>query len=170
MNKSETKKTFLSLLEQNKGIIYKIAYSYCRDEENRKDLIQEIIIQLWKSFSKYDDERKWSTWMYRISFNVAISFYRKDTRRKNHESSLTDNFLEFVDENKEKETENNITLLYDYINQLNPMDRSLMILYLDDISYKEIADILGITETNVATKINRIKTKLKKQFSNMKEG
>lgn len=170
MNKSDMKTKFLSLIEQNKRIIYKITYSYCRDEENRKDLIQEIIIQLWNSFSRYDEKRKWSTWMYRITLNVAISFHRKDMKRKNFESPFKDNIIEVIDENEESGKEQNITLLHDFIDQLNRMDKSLIILYLDNISYNNIAEILGITETNVATKISRIKTKLKHRFSTMGEG
>jgi len=168
MNESEMKNNFLSLIEQNKGIIYKIAHSYCRDAESRKDLIQEIIIQLWNSFSKYDEKRKWSTWMYRITLNVAISFYRKEKKRKNFTLPLTNNIIDVIAENEENGMKYNITLLYNFIDQLNELNKSLMILYLDNISYKEIAEILGITETNVATKISRIKAKLKHQFSTIK--
>ena len=82
MNPRQNTSLFLSVIENNKGIIYKVANSYCKDDEDRKDLVQEIIFQLWQSFGKYDDQYKLSTWMYRIALNVAISFYRKGSRRK----------------------------------------------------------------------------------------
>lgn len=88
------KERFLSLIEMHKGIIYKVANAYCRDVEDRKDLVQEIVIQLWRSFDKYDAQYKWSTWMYRIALNVAISFLRKEKRRKDAALSLTANIIE----------------------------------------------------------------------------
>ena len=85
--------TFLAIIEANKGIVYKIANSYCRNEENRKDLIQEIILQLWLSFPKYDEQYKLTTWMYRIALNVSISFYRKENRRDEIRQPLPDDLL-----------------------------------------------------------------------------
>lgn len=165
MSSLASRETFLSLIEKNKGIIYKVSNSYCRDVEDRKDLVQEIIIQLWKSFSKYDDRYKLSTWMYRIALNTSISFYRKEHRRKESSLPLTDNMLNVAEGNDQGELEGNIKILHRCIDQLDALNRAIMILYLDDHSYKEIAEIVGITETNVATKINRIKQKLKHHFS-----
>ena len=101
----ETKSNkFLEMLECHKGIIYKIVNSYSRDEENRKDLAQEIIIQLWKSFNNYDDHFKYSTWVYRIALNVSISFYRKEKRRGEISHPLPDNLfsIQADDEDKDK--------------------------------------------------------------------
>ena len=166
MNLQADKDKFLSVIQQHKRIIYKICNSYCKDPEDRKDLSQEIIVQLWKSFSKYNDQYKISTWLYRIALNVAISFYRKSYKRQKNTSLNSENIFEIEDDSSEvEELESNIKLLYQFINQLNELNKALMILYLDDNSYKDIADILGITETNVATKISRIKQKLKKQFA-----
>ncbi|TWW01886.1 RNA polymerase sigma factor [Chitinophaga pinensis] len=154
-------KVFLSVIEQHKGIIYKIANSYCHHTEDRKDLIQEIIFQLWRSFDRYNDQYKYSTWLYRIALNVAISFYRKDSKHNNaHE--LTADIIVVTEEATDMEQ---LQLLQRFIHELPELDRAIMLLYLEEKSYKEIADILGLTETNIATKINRIKGKLKTKFS-----
>ncbi|THU38382.1 sigma-70 family RNA polymerase sigma factor [Niastella caeni] len=159
---------FLSVIETNKGIIYKVANAYCLHAEDRKDLIQEIIVQLWKSFDGYNDQYKYTTWMYRISLNVAISFYRKENRRKQFTDPLSDNILELVDENAALETDKNIGYLKQFIAGLKELDKALMLLYLEEKSYKEIAEITGISETNVSTRIGRIKKILKQKFSTLK--
>ncbi|MDB5135864.1 MAG: polymerase, sigma-24 subunit, subfamily [Mucilaginibacter sp.] len=168
MSPINTKAHFLQLIEQNKGIIYKVARSYGKNDEDREDLFQEIIIQLWGAFDRYNEQYKLSTWMYRIALNVAISFYRKERRRIESESPLTESMAEIADESRDSELESNINLLQQFINELKELDKALMILYLESQSYKEIAEILGITETNVATKISRIKDRLKQKFSNIK--
>ena len=156
---------FLEMLENHKGIIYKIVNSYCKDEEDRKDLSQEIIVQLWKSFDKYDNKFKYSTWIYRIALNVSISFYRKEKRRSEISYPLPENLFS-VQGNDDIEEKNYLNkLLKDFIAELKELDRALIILYLDEKSHKEIAEILGLTETNVATKISRIKKLLKQKFS-----
>ena len=159
---------FLSVIEANKGIIYKIANSYCKASEDRKDLVQEIILQLWKSFDNYNEQFKHSTWMYRIALNVAISFYRKGNRAKQISNPLSDGIMDFVDTNDTVNTEENIGFLQQFISQLKELDKALMLLYLEEKSHKEIAEIIGITETNVATKIGRIKNILKQKFSQIK--
>jgi RNA polymerase sigma factor (sigma-70 family) len=164
MSPISNKADFLQLIEQNKGIIYKVARSYGKNEEDREDLFQEIIIQLWRSFERYDDQYKLSTWMYRIALNVAISFYRKERRRIASESPLTESMTDIAGEESNSELESNINLLQQFINELNELEKALMILYLESKSYKEIAEILGISETNVATKISRVKNQLKQKF------
>lgn len=156
---------FLAVVDTYKGLIYKVANSYCSDAESRKDLVQEIIVQLWKSFDRYDSQYKQSTWIYRISLNVAISFYRKETRRKEIANPLSDSILSFADNRTAPETETDLGLLQQFISELKELDKALMLLYLDEKSYKEISEIIGITETNVATKIGRIKILLKQKFS-----
>ena len=165
MNSTAKSDMFLSVVESYKGILYKIANSYCKDSEDRKDLVQEIIVQLWKSYENYNDQYKYSTWIYRISLNVAISFYRNQNRRKRLSSPLTEGILNFVDTNETGELEEDIGFLQQFISELKEMDKALILLYLDQKSHKEIADIIGISETNVATKISRIKTALKQKFS-----
>jgi RNA polymerase sigma-70 factor (ECF subfamily) len=155
--------TFLSIIESNKGIIYKVANSYCRDEENRKDLIQEIIVQLWLSFDKYDETYKLSTWMYRIALNVSISFYRKENRRGEINHPLPDTIIYLRDD--PGESDNDVARLHQFIKELKEIDRAVIILYLEENNQQEIADILGLTVTNVSTKVSRIKQQLKQKFS-----
>lgn len=158
---------FLYLLNQHKKIVYKVCNAYCKDAEGRKDLAQEITVQLWRSFGKYNDQFKVTTWMYRIALNVAISFYRRE--RRNYEAaSIPDEGVAIADDSESSmERESNIQQLHQFIDQLDELNKALMILYLDNNSYQEIADVLGITETNVATKISRIKQKLKQQFETL---
>ncbi|MDE3253396.1 MAG: RNA polymerase sigma factor [Bacteroidota bacterium] len=161
-NKSDA---FLSLVETHKGILYKVSHAYCRDPEDRKDLVQEIILQLWRSFDRYDNRFQHSTWIYRIALNVAISFYRKETTRKTISNPITENIVQRMDEADKGETETGIRFLHQCIAELKELDKALMLLYLEGKSHKEIAEIIGITETNTATKISRIKTLLKQRFS-----
>ncbi len=165
MKPEQKSEQFLAVVDTYKGIIYKIANSYCNDAETRKDLVQEIIVQLWRAFDRYDDQYKRSTWIYRIALNVAISFYRKENRRKEISNPLNDSILSFSDADQEYETESNLGLLHQFISELKELDKALMLLYLDEKSHKEIAEIIGITETNVATKIGRIKILIKQKFS-----
>lgn len=155
---------FISLIEAHKGIIYKIARSYCYAEEMRKDLIQEILLQLWKSFDNYNDQYKYSTWIYRIALNVSISFYRKEKSREKFSHVFTEAIFK-IEEQKHPDTKEDMLLLQQFVNGLKPLDKALLLLYLEEKSYKEISDIMGITETNAATKINRIKKLLKQKFS-----
>ena len=142
-----------------------MANSYCKNIEDRKDLVQEIILQLWKSFDNYNEKFKLSTWIYRISLNVAISFYRKANSRKRISNPMTTAILDFSDMETSDEKETNLGILNHIISGLNGFNKALMLLYLEEKSYKEISEIIGITETNVATKIGRIKSKLKKEFN-----
>ncbi len=165
----ETEVIFLKVLEDNKGIIYKVANSYCKNGEDRKDLVQEIIIQLWRSFGKYDKQYKLSTWIYRIALNVSISFYRKEKRRDTVSQPISESIISMTENDETDEINNDLNLLQKFISELNELDRSLILLYLDGISQKEMAKILGLTETNVATKVSRIKIKLQQKFSNIED-
>lgn len=167
MDKSRSD-NFLDVVESNKGILYKVANSYCQNYEDRKDLIQEIIIQLWKSFDSYNEKFKYSTWIYQISLNVAISFYRKEKSRKRISNPLITDIFDFTDTEISEEKETDLGLLNHLISKLGNLNKALMLLYLEERNYKEISEIIGITETNVATKISRIKTKLKAEFDQIK--
>jgi RNA polymerase sigma factor (sigma-70 family) len=169
MSKIEKSDRFLSTIEINKGIIYKITNSYCKDPEDRKDLVQEIISQLWKSFDNYSDQYKYSTWIYRIALNVAISYYRKENRRKTISTPLSEGIFSFADLHENTETESNLGFLQLFILDLKDLDKALMLLYLEEKSHKEIAEIIGISETNVATKVGRIKAFLKQKFSTLEK-
>jgi len=165
MDSKEKAEVFLTVVQANKGIVYKVANSYCRDAEDRKDLIQEIVVQLWKSFDNYNDQYKYSTWIYRIALNVAISFYRKESRRKELSSPIPGDILYFDESHATAETEKNIGYLQQFIAELKELDKALMLLYLEEKSQREIADITGLTETNVSRRIGRIKKILKQKFS-----
>lgn len=163
-NENELGLQFQQIIDVHKGILFKVARAYCQNEEDRQDLIQEMMIQIWKSFHKYKKDFAVTTWLYRISLNVAISFYRKNTTRQIINASLSDeiSIMEHVDTN---EKEQQLNLLEQFINELNELDKALMLLYLEDKNYAEISEILGITVTNVSTKVGRVKEKLKKKFS-----
>ena len=166
MSNKKEQEELLQRIRDNQGIVFKICNSYCSNKNDREDLAQEILYQLLKSYHSFNEEYKFSTWMYRVALNVAISFYRK---------TKTGSVIKLVDQHEDKEDdeghsvqlENNITILQQFINELKELDKALMILYLESKSYKEISEILGITETNVATKISRIKDTLKQKFSNL---
>lgn len=164
MQTKKQNQIFQELIEQHKGILFKVARTYCQDEEDRQDLIQEIMIQIWQSFHKYNDKFKISTWLYRISINVAISYYRKNAVRKSNNIPLNEKVSQIQDVEK-SEKEQQLNLLDQFINELKELDKALMLLYLEDKSHAEIADILGISVGNVGTKVGRIKDKLKQSFS-----
>ncbi len=156
---------FTRLIRENKRIIYKICNSYCSDTDDRDDLAQEIIYNLWKSYNSFNPVFKFSTWMYRVALNVAISFYRREKKFKNHDPIL-EGLIVFEETQEDKtEVEKNLQLLQVFINELKEVDKAIILLYLDDRSHREISEITGFTETNVATKINRIKDKLRTNFS-----
>jgi RNA polymerase sigma factor (sigma-70 family) len=164
---TERSDAFLGVVDAHKGILYKIARLYCREADDRDDLMQEMIIQLWKSFDRYDPQYKYSTWIYRICLNVAISFYRKESSRKEISHPLTEAMIHFRGIDPVSDREEEIHQLYDFISALRELDKALMLLYLDEKSYREISEIMGLTETNVATKLNRIKAQLRQKFLNL---
>lgn len=148
-------------MEEHKKIVFKICASYCNNAADRDDLAQEILIQLWRSFRRFDGRARFSTWMYRIALNVAISFYRRESARSRPLMSGEEYLLEAAGETGSRTEE--VQLLYRWIAELNPLNKALALLYLDGNSYRDIAEVLGISETNVATKIGRLKEKLRRQ-------
>jgi RNA polymerase sigma factor (sigma-70 family) len=158
----------IQIIMQNMGIIHKVANMFCKSQEDKDDLVQEIMTQLWSSFEKYDDAYKLGTWMYRVSLNIAISFYRKKQTQEQYFMPL-DEKLDIIsnDENENEVETNNLELLEKFISELKEFDKALMLLYLEKKSHQEISEILGITTSNVSTKIARIKEGLKQQFSNL---
>ncbi len=164
METQSQKEIFLKLIQENKAIIFRICNSYCPNKSDREDLAQEMVFELWKSSASFNDTNKFSTWMYRVALNVAISFYRK-TQRNATVIPLDENEAALnTAEECSNEKEQHFILLQQFINQLPELDRALMLLYLDAKPAAEIGEILGITETNVTTKISRIKDKLKQKF------
>ena len=149
---------FRDLVEGHRKIVFKVANTYARAPEDRADLAQEIVAQCWRAFARYDAQRAFSTWLYRIALNVAISFVRNNELRHRHAVALDEELHDVSDERSgDPEQDERVRLLYRFIDALDPLHRALLLLYLEEKSYREIADILGISETNVATKISRLK-------------
>jgi len=150
---------FLDMLREYNRIIYKAASFYADENSTIDDLYQDVVLNLWKSFPDFRKESQLSTWIYRIALNTCVSFYRKNSRRPAC-VEITPDVKAYVEENEA------VAELYACINRLGKLERALILLYLEDRPYKEIAEIMGITVTNVSTKINRIKEKLR-QISKM---
>jgi RNA polymerase sigma-70 factor (ECF subfamily) len=153
---------FQALVDEHKKILFKICNSYCRNRDEREDLAQEIVAQLWRSFPRYDRRWRFSTWMYRVALNVAISFHRRERTRIRHIVTAGEHLLEVIDETESQPEE--VRLIYQFIEGLDSLNKALMLLHLDGNSYREIADVLGISETNVATKLSRLKNSMKREL------
>lgn len=160
-------KSFLAIVEAHKGIIYKVANAYCRQADSRPDLIQEIMVQLWLGFPRYDEQFRITTWLYRIALNVSISYYRKENRRGSLNHPLPDELLHLPAGASTGDLDESVQALYRFIRALREIDRAVMLLYLEGNSQQEIGDILGLTATHVSTKVGRIKQQLKKAFDNL---
>jgi RNA polymerase sigma-70 factor (ECF subfamily) len=156
-----TQERFLNLMEDHKKILYKVCRSYCSNPGDRDDLAQEIIVQLWRSFAMFDKRVRFSTWMYRIALNVAISFYRRESVRTRHVVPGSEHLLEAIGDTENRSEE--VGMLYGWIEELDPLNKALVLLYLDGHNYQDTAAILGISETNVATKISRLKETLRQK-------
>src|SRR5215510_2897614 len=147
---ASNKAAFEDLLAKHRRLVFKVAATYARDPEDRRDLVQEILIQTWRAYPGYDAGRSFSTWMYRIALNVAISHRRSAVYRTRYVSEIGDDALRD---------------LYRVIERLDDLNRALVLLYLDGYNYRETAEVLGISETNVATKLNRIREWLREEFA-----
>ena len=158
---------FHAILERHKGILFMVANTYCKNQSDRQDLLQEMMLQIWKSLQRYDQQYKMTTWLYRIALNVAISFYRKNASREQINKQLPDEYVLIRDETPPAKQEQLVQLEM-FISGLNEIDKALMVLYLEDRSHTEIAEITGLSVTNVGTKIGRIKEKLKQRFLQIK--
>ncbi|NOU60313.1 RNA polymerase sigma factor [Marinifilum caeruleilacunae] len=162
-------KQFVEIIRNHQKMIFKICNVYCQDPVLRKDLEQEVLIQIWQSLKKFDGRVKLSTWIYKVVLNTAIAFYRNDNKSKTGKVDLDVSVISLPDFDDDSLHNEKMRLLYRFIGELNEIDKALILLYLDGNRYKNIAEILGISESNVATKINRIKTSLKKKVSKQKE-
>lgn len=156
---------FGALLEQHRKIVFKVANSYARLAEDRADLAQEISAQLWRAFPGYDESRSFSTWMYRIALNVAISHLRHAERRDTHTLPFDETAHEAVVITGIAEPDERVRALETFMGQLDPLNRALLLLVLEQRSYREIAEILGLSETNVATRISRLKQRIRNDSS-----
>ena len=159
MNK-ELEHKFVTELQDNQNIVHKVCTLYTNDRDSHNDLFQEITIQLWKAYPKFRGEAKFSTWMYRVALNTAITLYRKNKKRidtADYESVIFKIKADEYDETEELQ----LKLMYKAVKQLGDVDKALVFLYLEDKNYTEISETLGISEVNARVKMNRIKTKLR---------
>jgi RNA polymerase sigma-70 factor (ECF subfamily) len=157
-----TKEEFIEQIKENQGIIYKVARLYTNNAEDQKDVYQEIVYQLWKSYPSFKENSKFSTWMYRIALNTAISNLNKE-KRKGTQVSI-DNFLLNKMDQVDTVMEERITILYAHIKRLSIVEKGIILLHLEGKNYDEIATITGFTKTNIGTRLGRIKQKLKSQI------
>ncbi len=150
-------KAFLKIIDDHQGIVYKVCKMYRDTKEDQEDLFQEIVLQLWKAFPKFRDESTISTWMYRIALNTGIAIFRKNKINLEFKENLPNN----NEQNNAHATSENEERLFEAIRTLTKADRAIIALYLEDYPYKEIAEMIGITENYVGVKVSRIKEKLK---------
>lgn len=153
---------FTQTIRDNQGIIFKITTVYTDNSDDQKDLYQDIVYQLWKSFSSFRNESKISTWIYRIALNTALTRIKKNKKR-GHPVPIDKVVLQETDY-YDTEFEQRLKMLYAQIHQLNILEKGLMLLLLEGKKYEEIAEITGLTASNVGTRISRIKEKIKKQL------
>ena len=147
-------------LENNQNIVHKVCTLYTNDKHSHNDLFQEITIQLWKAYPKFRGESKFSTWMYRVALNTAITLYRKSKKRirtQDYDSVIYKITANEYDPREEEQ----LKLMYAAVKQLRDIEKALVFLYLEDKDYREIAETLGISEVNARVKMNRIKKKLR---------
>lgn len=165
-----TQSRFASLLQAHRGIVFKVANSYGRGREDREELAQEIAAQLWRAWPGYDPARPFSTWMYRVALNVAISHARGrgdslmipiDEAGDHHPGFAVD------DDSDRHEHDQRVDALYAVIDRQPPLDRALLLLWLEERSQREIADVLGLSESNVSTKLNRLKQRIRAQLADI---
>ena len=152
---------FIELVNQNQGIVIKVCKLYCSDREMQRDLYQEVVLQLWKAFPKFRAEAKPSTWIYQIALNTVISDYRRN-KKVGQKVELDEVFFEIPDDDTNTEQQEQIDWLNKAINVLNDTEKAILMLYLEDKTHDEIAEIIGISNGNVRVKLHRIQERLKK--------
>ena len=148
---------FLEKIESHKGMIFKVSKMYVDHQEDREDLFQEIIYQLWKSYQKFEGKSQFSTWLYRVSLNTALTFLKSEKRKPDNEF-LHEN-LDVAEESQD-DKEVQLQLFYKAVHELNPIEKALIFLFLEGQNHKEISENLGISEVNARVKLNRTKEKL----------
>ncbi len=159
MNK-EIQHNFVELLEKHQNIVHKVCRLYTNNYDAHNDLFQEVAIQLWKAYPKFRGDSKFSTWMYRVALNTAITLYRKSKRTINTTEFDAVQF-KIKSEDYDDTEEQQLKLLYKAVQQLNDIEKALVFLYLEDKSYREISETMGISEVNARVKMNRVKTKIR---------
>tara|TARA_R110002073_G_scaffold139232_2_gene289301 strand:+ start:74631 stop:75125 length:495 start_codon:yes stop_codon:yes gene_type:complete len=157
----ELEHNFVTDLEKHQNIVHKVCRLYTNNQDAHNDLFQEITIQLWRAYPKFRGDAKFSTWMYRVAINTAITLYRKSKRTV--QTQDFDSVLYKIESSEYDDTEEEqLRVLYQSIRQLSDVEKALVLLYLEDKNYKEISETMGISEVNARVKMNRVKSKLKK--------
>lgn len=155
---------FLELIKHHERLIHKISFNYCHNAKDREDLVQEIIFQLWKSYPRFRPDFKVSTWMYKVALNTAVSFYRKHGKKKEQEIALENTNVHDLQGTTNDTKDEQLKILEGFIQELEPVNKALIILQLEGESIANIAQIVGLSETNVATKLSRVKKSLAQKF------
>jgi len=155
---------FITTIEQHRGIIFKVCKMYCPLEEDCNDLYQDIVAQLWKAWAGFRGEAKISTWIYRVALNTAISGFRK--QKRNPLINSVDAHDLNIGQDDGRQIKEDLELLHLAIGRLSEVEKAMIMLYLDDVSYEEISGIMGITQNNVRVKMLRIREKLKNIMNN----
>ncbi|MCW3110513.1 MAG: polymerase subunit sigma-70 [Segetibacter sp.] len=154
-------KEFIELINNNRVLIFKVCNLYCNENESRRDLFQEVVLQLWKSFPGFRRESANSTWIYRVALNTAISNFRKESKKPERQP-LSQVEFDIPDMSVTANEKENRSMLHLAIKKLTEIEKAVIMLYLDDKSYDEISEIIGISNSNVGVRLNRIKNKLSK--------
>ena len=158
---------FEARLRLHAGIVRKVAGSYAWNPHDRDDLMQDIVAALWQAWPRYDPSRPFATWMYRVALNVAISQVRGETRRRRHHVAYDADVHDAEAPNRDLADDEQLILLQRAMQSLDPLNRALLMLHLDERSHREIADVLGISESNVGTKLTRLKERLRNTLASV---
>lgn len=156
---SQTETAFLSLVNKHKGILYKASRIYADSLEDREDLQQEILIQLWKSYQNFKGNSEFSTWMYRVAINTAITYLKKEKKRTNNQMDMPDHF-EVQNEDYNPAKDKQLEVFYAAVQELKPLEKAVIFYFMEGMSHKEIGDNLGLSEGNARVKLNRTKEKI----------
>jgi len=159
-----SEKDFIVLIQDNHSLIYKITSFYSSNSDEQKDLYQEVVYQMWKSFKSFENRSKVTTWMYRLALNTCITYIKKETRKKN-----IPNFeLQELYDDQDSHFEEQVKVMYQQIQMLNKIEKGIILLYLEGKSYDEMAEITGFSPSNIGTRISRIKNKIRSKIKEEK--
>ena len=159
-----TEQEFLALINEHKGILYKVSRMYFDQLEDQQDLFQEIILQLWKSLESFKGNSQFSSWMYRVALNTAIVFLKKEKRKPDSYTSINIDPIAYDSYNNEKDQQ--LVHFYKAVQELNKIEKALILQFIEGFSGKEIAENLGLSEVNIRVKTNRTKIKLQEIIKN----
>lgn len=170
MEESRQKEKFLELISEHQDLIRKVAAMYYKNKADQEDAFQEILVNLWKAYPTFRGESKITTWMYRVALNTVISGFRKASNRVHRNRSDVNISDELVKPERENVSNEDIDVLYQSIERLTDIEKAVIMLYMEEKTYDDIAEIMGMTRTNVGVKINRIKKKLQKLYKELANG